>query len=592
MNNIAQVVVSSFQQHAEKVMMRIYRKETWVNFTGKECNEIIKKIGISLLREGNDYKNVGIYSQNMPEWSLVDFGAVNIGCPSVPIYATNIWSQTGFIVKDAAIEILFVGEQEQYDEVMKMVEKEDIYLKRIVVFSKDTKLESSNSVYFEDWIESEENKNYIDEQKERINAVKQEDLATIIYTSGTTGTPKGVMLSHANFLITLKDHVQRFELNHKEDSMSFLPLSHIFERAWAFLILASGMSNTYMTNPKEVAEMLLLAKPSAMCSVPRLYEKIYHMAIHSMNNAPFVKKKMFFWALNLGRKTETLKQEGKRINLWKRRQLKIAEKLVYSKFREKLGGRLKFLPCGGARVPDDVVLFFRAVGLPIIVGYGLTETTATVTSFVLDNYKVGTVGKLMASQQVKIGENDEILVKGGNVMMGYYKNKEETDKVFDDEGWFKTGDAGYIDEDGNLVITDRIKELIKTAGGKYIAPQQVETLLTNNTFVEHAILVGESKPYAVTLFVPNFEVLEEWAKENKISYTTNQELIENPAVINLYEDLMNKGQENLAKFEKAKKFRLIAHELSMETGELTPTLKVKRKIIDQKYKHLIDSMYA
>ncbi len=351
------------------------------------------------------------------------------------------------------------------------------------------------------------------------------------------------------------------------------------------------MTNIYNTNPKEIAQIVKEAKPTVMCSVPRLYEKIYHMIYTNLQQASFVKKIIFKWSVRVGKRAEKYFSKKKEIPFFTNFQYKIADKLVFSKIREQLGGRLKFMPCGGAFLSKEITSFFRIAGLPIIIGYGLTETTATVTAYDFDSYELGTVGRPLPNTRVKIGENDEILVKGFGVMKGYYNKPEETARVFDKDGWFKTGDSGKIDENGNLIITDRIKDLIKTSGGKYIAPQHLEVVLTNHNFIEQAVIVGEGKPYPSALLVPNFEILKAWAEHKKIAFNDVSELINIPRIKKKYNKVVDELQQCLAQFEKVKKFTLMPREFSMEEEELTPTFKPKRKTIYQKYREIIDKMY-
>ena len=590
--NLVQLLTEQFKKHSEKAILKIYKNKNWIEYSGKKCLDIIDKVGKSLLNEGaKKGDNIGIFSQNMPEWTLADIGAQSIGCPVIPIYATNVADQVKYILDDAKIEYLFVGEKEQYKEVLDVLNETDIPLKKIIVFDDTLKLENEQSIYFNDWISQELPESLAQQKEELYNDIDDEDIATIIYTSGTTGKPKGVILNHRNFLSTIEEHHRRYDFKSSDTSLAFLPLSHIFERAWTFLILSSGMTNVYNKNPKAIGEMMILVKPTAMSSVPRLYEKIYHLAMDTMSKSSAPVKKLFFWALKTGRKREELIRAKKPIGSYLAFKDKIAEKLVFKKFREKLGGNLNFMPCGGAYLDDEIVSFFRAMRLPIIVGYGLSETTATVSSGLVEEYKLGTVGKPLNNIEVRIGENDEIQIKGGNVMQGYYNDPEETAKVFTEDGWFKTGDAGKFDDEGYLMITDRIKDLIKTAGGKYIAPQFVEGVLTNDPLIDQAIVYGERKPYAVALIAPNFEILKNWANEQKINYNNLSNLVQNSSVVELFNKKIKELQAKLASYEQVKKFHILDRELSMKNGEITPTLKPVRKNIFEKYKEFLEDLY-
>ncbi|MBS9779150.1 MAG: long-chain fatty acid--CoA ligase [Moraxellaceae bacterium] len=589
-NHIGELIINRMQQYENKVMLRSKSGNTWKQFTGKQAYQLIEKIALSLLAENVQHQEkVGIYSQNMPEWTLADVGSIAIGAVSVPIYATNIACQAKYIIEDADIHILFVGEQQQYDEVLKIID--DCCLDKVIVFDETVKLSHPKTLYFKDWL-ADSPQNMLDAYQQRKSQLQADDLATIIYTSGTTGEPKGVMLDHANIIQGCVNHDIKYHLTDKDSSLSFLPLSHVFERAWVFYILHKGMCNTYNADPKQIAEVIQEVQPTVMCSVPRLYEKIYH-AIHTkLQTASFAKKNIFNWSVSVGKKAEKYLNQNKKIPFLLNQQYKLTDKLVFAKIREQLGGNLKFMPCGGAFLSAEITSFFQMAGLPVIIGYGLTETTATVTSFDMDECTLGTVGKTLPNTEIKIGKDDEILVRGTGVMKGYYNKPEETAKVFDEDGWFKTGDAGKIDADGNLIITDRIKDLIKTSGGKYIAPQHLEIVLTNHSFISQVIVIGEGKPYTTALLVPDFEALKSWANHKEIAFNDENDLIKNPQIIEKFNQIVDELQECLARFEKVKKFTLMPREFSMEEGELTPTFKPKRKVISEKYKDIIDKMYA
>lgn len=590
--NIATLLKAVFEKYSKKILLRIHREGNWVNFSGKQCNDLIEKIASSLLNEGVEHnENISIFSQNMPEWTLADIASISIGCPIVPIYATNVSEQVQYVLNDANIKIIFVGEQEQYEEVLSCINKGYGSLRKIIVFDKAVELKNEISIHLDDWLEQNLSQDFSEELISRRKKIMKTDVATIIYTSGTTGKPKGVILTHQNFLFQIESHKERYHFKDTDSSLAFLPLSHVFERAWTFLILSVGMLNTYNKDPRTIAEAIQLAQPTAMCSVPRLYEKIYHLAIDTMKNASAPVKNLFFWAVKIGTQREEYIRKHKKIPTLLKVKDTVAEKLVFKKFRKKLGGKLSFMPCGGAYLSDEVLNFFRAMRLPIILGYGLSETTATVTAGLKEDYTLGTVGKPLKNIQIKIGENDEILIKGDNVTKGYYNCPEENEKVFTEDGWFRTGDAGKIDTDGNLIITDRIKELIKTAGGKYIAPQLVENALTNDPFIDQAVVYGERKPYAVALIAPNFETLKKWANEQKINYNNLTNLVQNNSVVEMFNAKVKELQAKLARYEQVKKFHLLDKELSMKNGEITPTLKPIRKAIFAKYKKFLEDLY-
>lgn len=591
-NHAGQLVLNRFQEYSDKVMLKISENNKWREYTGKQALDIAKTVSYCLLENGiKRGDRIGIYSQNMPEWSLADIGAMSMGGVTVPVFATQISNEAKYILKDANIELLFVGEETQYNEILKIIDDEDLSLRQVVVFDDKVELTHNKSIYFKDWILQD-----ISEQtKAKLNDITKEvtpeDLATIIYTSGTTGEPKGVMLSHSNIIETIKNHDIKYDLTNHDTSLAFLPLAHVFERVWTLYVFHKGMLNYYNKNPKLVAQAMLKAKPTVMCSVPRLYEKIYFMAIDAVEKSSGIKRKMFNTAIATGKKVEEYRVKDKKLPIGLKLKHKLMDKLVLSKVREKMGGNLRFMPCGGAALTAEITEFFRAVGLPIVIGYGLTETTATVTSFDVESYKLGTTGIPLPNVQVKIGDDNEILVKGAGVMKGYYNKPEATAKVFDKDGWFKTGDAGEFDSEGNLTITDRIKDLIKTSGGKYIAPQLVEATLLNHNLIEQVAVIGEGKPYVSALLTPNFEALKDWAKEKEIAFNNITDLIQKPEIDSLYKTLVDSLQEKLSHFERIKKFKLMPQEFSIENNEVTPTFKLKRKVIAKKYASLIDEMY-
>ena len=590
-NHIGRLVLNRFEQYSDKEMLRIFEKNAWRGITGQKAAEISRKIALALLHEGvQEQDRIGIFSQNMPEWTLTDVASSLVNAVPVPVFATQIAHEVKYILKDAGIKILFVGEKEQYGEILKIIDDADLQLQKVIVFDNSVELKHANSVHFDEWIQAD-NSSYEAQLDYILKEAVSDSLATIIYTSGTTGEPKGVMLNHSNIIETLRNHDLKFDISSEDVSLAFLPLAHVFERAWTYYVLHKGCTNVYSKDPKTVAQVMVKAQPTLMCSVPRLFEKVYFTVESTMKKSSGIKQKLFAAAVKAGKEVDKMKIAGKNIPAGLKLKHAVLDKLVLSKIREKMGGKLRFMPCGGAALSPEITTFFRAVGIPVIIGYGLTETTATVTCFDVDDYVPGGAGKTLPNVEVKIGENDEILVKGANVMKGYYKKPEETSRVFDEEGWFRTGDAGYIDADGNLFITDRIKDLIKTSGGKYVAPQLVESVLLNHQLIEQAAVVGEGKPYVSALLTPNFEVLTAWAKNKGLDFQNVTELIAQPTVVAMYKDLVNSLQSQLSQFERVKKFRLLPREFSLEEDEMTPTFKIKRKVIYQKYASLIDEMY-
>jgi len=563
----------------------------WRSYSWQDFAEMTRKTSAALIHLGvKKEDNVAIFSQNMPEWTISDLGIMCSNAVSVPIYATNTSDQAKYIIDETEVKFLFVGEEEQYIKVLEIYSQSDSSLEKIIVFDKKVNIDSSYAIYFEDFLKLGDgiSRNKV---KEVADSISEDDLATIIYTSGTTGVPKGVMLTHKNFNVTAKIHDIRLSIDQNNHSLAFLPLSHIFERAWSLYALYKGVGVSYLIDPKQIIETLREVKPTMMCSVPRLYQKAYHTILSKIEGSSKIKKVLFRGALRIGEKVAEHKRTNNNVPLVLVIKYRILDTIVLKKIRQAFGGRLKFMPCAGAPLSAEITSFFHSMGMPLLIGYGLTETTATVTAFPDSGYEFGTVGLSMPEIDVKIGPNDEIWVRGDTVMKGYYKKPEETAKVFQD-GWLKTGDAGDISESGILTITDRIKDLMKTSGGKYVAPQPVESLLTNDNFIENAILIGDDKPYVTALLVPNFEALKEYAHSINLKYHNLEELIKKSGIIEFYEEKLEQLQHSLANFEKVKKFKLLPKDFNMQLGELTPTLKIRREMILKNFTPLIEEMYS
>ncbi|MDN3620267.1 long-chain fatty acid--CoA ligase [Polaribacter undariae] len=573
-----------------------YKDEASQNWKGISWDSFyfqIQQVSKALINFGiKEQDNIGVFAQNMTEWIMADLGIMGVRAVTIPIYATNSQKEVEYVVNDAEISVLFVGDQEEFDKV-ELISENNKYLKLIVALTSTVDLRGhKNAVYFTDFINAEFPKSIETELEKRHSDSKLDDLASIIYTSGTTGEPKGVMLDHNNFASSLKAHEAELDVDENDVSLSFLPLSHIYERSWVFFCLQQGIQVYFNQDPKKIADVLKEVKPTLMCTVPRIFEKIFAAIQEKRKEASPTKMKLASWALGVGNKYHnTYRRFDKKVPLMLKLKHKIADKLVLSKLRDVFGGNIKFMPCGGAPLVPDMVSFFHSFALNIKCGYGLTETTATVTLFGNQFFEFNSAGKPISGTEIKIGGNDEVLVKGPGVMKGYYKKPEATAEVFDN-GWFKTGDAGKIDELGNLVITDRIKDLMKTSGGKYIAPQKLEMALVSDSFIEQIAVIGDQQKYVTALAVPSFENIKKYAEEHKISFKDIEDLIANNQIKTMLEKRFEELQKEFSKFEKIKKFTLLPKEFSIEAGEITATLKLKRKVIYKKYKALIDKMYA
>ena len=586
-------LIREMDPKSDREALRYRNRQThkWEHHTWSDLRTLVKNTSQSLLNLGvGIQENVGIFSQNMPEWTIADLSIMGINAVSVPIYATNTADQTRYIIDEAKIKTLFVGDEEQYSKALEIYSSSSSTLEKIIVFNDMVSITVPAAIHFSKFI-SNQSPDREEEIEQRRNAMTEDDLATIIYTSGTTGEPKGVMLSHGNFNQAFRIHDMRLQLSEDDHSLCFLPLCHVFERAWSLYALNKGVTLSYLEDPKRIIETLSEVKPTALCSVPRLYQKAYHTIKAQVSKSSVVKRTLFNWALKTGHAFAEYQRMEKEAPFGLKIKHLIADRLVFRKIRNIFGGRLRIIPCGGAPLSGEITAFFHALGIPILIGYGLTETCASVTVFPDKHYKFGTVGVVMPEVEVKLGPQNEILVKGDTVMKGYYLKPEETEKVFVD-GWFRTGDEGVMDEDGHITITDRIKDLMKTSNGKYVAPQPIESLLTNDNYIEQAILIGDDKPYITALLVPNYEVLKEYARSLNINYHTIDELVEKSHIRELYEAKLMQLQASLANFEQIKKFKLLPQDFSMQMGELTPTLKIRRKIVIQHFSAMIDEMYA
>ncbi|EKT64911.1 long-chain-fatty-acid--CoA ligase [Providencia burhodogranariea DSM 19968] len=560
--------------------------------TWKEVREHSSAIACHLLELNvATQENIGLFAHNSMNWSLVDLAVMQLKAVTVPLYATSSIQQAAYIINDADIRILFVGAQEQY-QIACQLKPLCPQLTTIVVLNGDVELVDCPipSLHLSSFIEQAQSK-YQDELNKRIAAHNLSDLFTIIYTSGTTGEPKGVMLDYYNMATQLYVHEHRLKLNSDDISLSFLPLSHIFERAWSFYVMHTGAQNVYLTDTNAVRDALVDVKPTVMCAVPRFYEKVYSAIQSKVAKAPLLRRLIFKWAIGVGNRNVKAQTEGIQPTVLGRALYNFADKLVFSKLRQGFGGRIRFMPAAGARLDDAIIAFFLAAGVNIKYGYGMTETCATVSCWEDGCYPLGSIGTPLSSVEVRIGANNEIQVKGPIVMKGYYNRQQETEDTFTADGWLKTGDAGKIDAHGNLYITDRLKDLMKTSNGKYIAPQMIEGVLGQDQFIEHIAVIADARNFVSALIVPCYDSLEEYARSINLKYRDRLELLKDSNVMALFENRLKELQKNFEQFHQVKRFTLLSANFSMEKGELTPTLKLRRKIISERYQSEIESMY-
>ena len=584
------------EKHGDKTVMydRNMLTDPWTSISWRMMNDSVNAVAKALLELGvKPQDRIAQFSQNKSENLIVDFGAYSIRAVVVPIYPTSSQAQVDFITGDAGTEVIFVGGQKQYDIVVEVM-KTSKHLKKIVVFEKSVELNNTvDSIYFEEFLAVGIKSLKNEELELRRAESKEEDMACLLYTSGTTGNPKGVIMTHIMFNEAVRIHLIR--LAHVKDndvSLAFLPLTHVFERMWCYFLLYVGTTVYINHNPTEIQTTLKEVRPTLMCAVPRFWEKVYVGVKEVLSGYTPTKLAIVTWALEVGKKHNiNYLRTGKKPDFWLSLSYKVAEKLVYSKLKTTLGlENAKTLPVAGAKLSDEITLFFRSLGVPLVYGYGLTESTATVTCFE-DQYEIGTVGSLMPDVEAKIGDEKEILLRGKTITKGYYQNAEANEKAFTADGWFRTGDAGEI-RDNKIILTERLKDLFKTSNGKYVAPQEIETRLGTDKYIDQVAVIGDERNYVTAIIAPSIPALETYAKTNNITYKDIDELLHSPEVQKLMEERIAEHQKGMAGYEMVKKFTLIKIPFTIETGELTNTLKIKRAVITQKYKKQIDAMYA
>ena len=567
----------------------------WLKISWREFSDKVMLTAKAMAEFGiKVQENIGVYSQNMPQCLYTDFGAYGNRVVSIPMYATNSPGQIEYIINDAKIRTLFVGEQLQYNNAFK-VQKDSKYLERLVVFDPAVKMnpEDKTSIYFDDFLRLGDNAHAESTVKIRMTEAVPEDLATIIYTSGTTGESKGVMLPHSCYLEAMRIHDVRLPLvTDKDLSMSFLPMTHIFEKAWCYYCLHKGVTIAINQDPKMIQKTLPEVHPTLMCNVPRFWEKVYAGVHEKINSASPAMKKIFLDAIETGRRYNLeYKNKGIPAPCSLKLKFQFYNKTVFTLLKKVLGiERGRFFPVAGAPLSDTINEFLQSVNIPIAYGYGLSETTATVCFYPEIGFQFGSIGEVMPGVQVKIDPgNNEILVKGKTVMSGYYNKPEETRKAFTEDGFFRTGDAGRL-EGNTLFFTERIKDLYKTSNGKYIAPQAIEMVMSGDNYIEQIAVIGDQRKFVSALIVPAYPLLEKYAGEKGISFESREELVKNKDIIRFIEARVEEHQKNLASYEKIKRFTLLSEPFTMG-AELTDTLKLRRSVILKKYADPIEKMY-
>lgn len=572
-----------------------FGSDKWQSVSWNQFSLRVKQVSNALLNIGaKPHDKIAVFSQNCVHYLYTDFGAYGIKVCSIPFYATSSEQQIQYMINDGQVRFLFVGEQDQYDKAHRVFALCPS-LERIIIFDSSVRISTHDpaALYFKDFIKLGENLPRQTEVETLYQSASMDDMANILYTSGTTGDSKGVMLTYGQYDAALRANDEVVPVSEKDRVINFLPFTHIFERGWAYLCLSEGAQLFINTYPHEIQESMRQVHPTCMSSVPRFWEKVYIAVKAKMDEAGSVQKKLFYHALAVGRKRNIeYIANGKRPPLTLELEYKIINKTILSMVRKQLGlEHPNIFPTAGAYVSPEVEEFILSVGIGMVVGYGLTESLATVSCVHLDKkFTIGSVGRPISSIQIKIGEDNEILLKGPTITKGYYHRDTTNAKVFDEEGYFRTGDAGYM-KDGELFLTERIKDLFKTSNGKYIAPQQVESLLLVDKFIDQVAVIADQRKFVSALIVPEFRLVEDWAREHHIAFSSREDLCANEQVKKMLQERINTLQQQLAYYEQIKRITLLPHHFSMESGELTNTLKIRRPIINKNYQAEIDKMY-
>ena len=585
------------EEYGDKVALkyRDYETSQWIPITWNQFSQTVRQVANALVELGvQEEENIGIFSQNKPECLYVDFGAFANRAVTIPLYATSSPAQAQYIINDAQIRYIFVGEQFQYDAAFSVFGFCQS-LQQLIIFDRAVVRDPRDmtSIYFDEFLETGKGLPNNDIVEERTSRASDDDLANILYTSGTTGEPKGVMLHHSNYMEAFRIHdIRLVDMTDQDVSMNFLPLTHVFEKAWTYLCIHKGVQICINLRPVDIQTTIKEIRPTLMCSVPRFWEKVYAGVQEKIAQETGLKKAMMLDAIKVGKiHNIDYLRKGKTPPLMNQLKYKFYEKTVYALLKKTIGiENGNFFPTAGAAVPDEICEFVHSVGINMLVGYGLTESTATVSCFLNEGYEIGSVGTIMPDVEVKIGEENEILLRGKTITKGYYKKAEATAAAIDKDGWFHTGDAGYLKGD-QLYLTERIKDLFKTSNGKYVSPQALETKLAIDRYIDQIAIIADQRKFVSALIVPVYGFVKDYAKEKGIEYKNMEELLQHPKVIGLFRARIDTLQQQFAHYEQVKRFTLLPEPFSMERGELTNTLKLKRPVVAKNYKELIDKMY-
>jgi long-chain acyl-CoA synthetase len=594
-NTLNELFNFAVEQYREDELVRFKKGNVWQSLTYGEIARRVRELALGLYAiEFRRENKIAIWSENRPEWNVADLAVLAIGAVDVPIYTTQSRQHVEYILNDSNARAIFVSSA-FLDEAI-AVREHVPSLQYVISFDEIPEEKKSATVLNAEELIAKGRALFMSEPslyESLWSAAKSEDLVTLIYTSGTTGDPKGVMLTHENLTMNVLNVYGWLHLDKYRDvALTFLPFSHIFERAVWYLYAYYGTVIVYAESIDKVAANLAEVKPTVMTSVPRMFEKLYARILEKGLAAGFPNRQIFLWSLGVGKRWAEKTDRGESVGLWLSIQHKVADALVFKKWRAALGGRIRSLISGGAPLAPEIAYAFFGAGILILQGYGLTETSPSMTCTTAENNRIGTVGKVIDGVSVKLEEDGEILVKGKTVMQGYFNRPDINQEAFTSDGWFRTGDIGQFDKDGYLTITDRKKDLIKTSGGKYVAPQPLESLIKSSRFVSQVVVVGNNRKFISALVVPNLEMLKSYAELKGIKYKNADELLSNPRTVDLIQRQIEKSAPDLAKYERIKKVALLGKEMTVESGELTPTLKPRRSIIEKKYAEVINKLYA
>jgi len=589
--NIASLFYGQVESNKGKTALRRKKDGSYIDIKWEDYGHNVRKMACALINLGlKDGDRVAIFSYNCPEWAYMDLAALSLRAVVIPIYFKSNALQVEFILRDSKTSLIMVGDESQLATVNSIRDRLPD-MKKVIYAGEKVPGKDPAALTVSSLLAGEADKAEAAELARRIGEISPDDIATLVYTSGTTGEPKGVMLSHKNLLANVRSDLTAVSMGKGDVGLSFLPTSHVLDRVVVhYMSIVIGGIVAYAGSLESVIEDIQLVRPTAMCGVPRMFEKIYSGIFDRVNSGPAMQKKLFHWAVVTGSAVVSKRAAKKPIGPWLKLNYALADALIFVKIRKLFGGRMKLFASGGAYLQEEIDIFFRAIGIPIMHGYGLTEATCTVTLNTRDDFKPGTLGRPLPGVKISTAEDGEILVRGDLVMKGYYNRPEDSSEALEG-GWLHTGDMGYIDGQGYLVMTDRKKDILVTSGGKNISPQRLETLLRTSRFIEQAVIIAERRRFVSALIVPDFLQLKQYCLGAGIEYSVPGEMVKKPEIIKLYEAEVDKVNSMLDSYEKIKSFVLMPQELTAEAGELTYTLKVKRRVVDEKYRAIIDKMY-